>query len=130
MASPGVLCAVGAYVLAEPVSCTLNIEATELDSTHLGATGMWGESISGVQRWTVDVDGDWTNADLVEVMTIFNTAPGQACTPYDITVSLADCTGAQHTVTGHAMIRNVKVGATVKDKISMSCSFVGTGDLT
>ena len=111
--------------LAYTESFSLNINAAEIDATTKGSAG-WKTALSGLRDWSVSASGvvaldSTTNEeylfDLLGARTLVN-------------IKMSTNTSQDNYFHGSGYITNLTIEAPMEDKVTFSCSFVGTGVLT
>lgn len=102
---------------------SLNINQGVADVSSLGT--MWKQSIETVKDWSGSLSGSLDYADAAQ-KAIVDKFLGSDRTTLELTFVVS----SELTLTGAASLSSISVGASVSDKVTISCNFTGNGALS
>jgi predicted secreted protein len=109
--------------VAEIAEWTLNLSAEDIDVTSFDSQG-WRDRLVGIREWSGSFSGNLDPSDTSGQSSLFTSFANGA--PISLTLQVDD----DNQFTGSAYITGLSVETPVTDKVSFSCDFVGTGELT
>ena len=113
---------IGSNVIGYIDNFSLNINQGVADTSSLGK--MWKESIETVKDWSGSLSGslDYEDAAQKAIVDKF-LGTDRTLVTLDFVVSSA------LTLSGTASLSSISIGASVSDKVTISCNFTGNGAL-
>ena len=109
--------------VAEIAEWTLNLSAEDIDVTSFDSQG-WRDRLVGIREWSGSFSGNLAPGDTSGQSSLFTSFANGA--PISLTLQVND----NNQFAGSAYITGLSVETPVTDKVSFSCDFVGTGELT
>lgn len=109
--------------VAEIAEWTLNLSAEDIDVTSFDSQG-WRDRLVGIREWSGSFSGNLDPSDTSGQSSLFTSFANG--TSISLTLRVND----NNQFAGSAYITGLSVETPVTDKVSFSCDFVGTGELT
>lgn len=111
--------------VAEITEATLTVEMSEIDVTSFDSNG-WVENIPGLKNWSIDAEANYRSNDTTGQTALYTALISSST--IGIVIYPKDVTSAAG-YSGSVVITSFEVGVPVDDKVSLSLSLTGTGDL-
>jgi TP901-1 family phage major tail protein len=111
--------------LAYSETFSLNINAAEIDATTKSSSG-WKTALSGLRDWSVSASGVVALDSASNAKYLRGLVSGRTL----VNIKMSTNVSGDAYWHGSGYITNLTIEAPMEDKVTFSCSFVGTGVLT
>ena len=110
--------------VAEIDTWSLDIGIDALDTTDCESANDWKEFIAGLKNWSGSFSGNWDYTDTNGQKVAIDDALAATNVYLELFVD------GTHYWSGEVIITGISAGASVADKVTINCSFQGTGAIS